>query len=147
MPILLAVTGLENEDMDGWWKKYQKSFSENLVYPNGTACITATMGRRRPDGSFNFDYQYAESREKIKEAIQNLYRREAWKVERAEWFKTIVETAIKSGKGGAEEVKTNKTVLGNATNELIERKLMEREEAEELARKLTDPSVEDGGGG
>ncbi|KIL67997.1 hypothetical protein M378DRAFT_9229 [Amanita muscaria Koide BX008] len=148
VPILLAITGLEDEDdMDAWWEKHQTSFTTNLIYPNSVACITATKGKKRRDGSHKNDVEYAESQEKMKKAIQYLYRREPWKVERAEWFKTIVETAMKSGKGGAEEVKTNKTVLGSATNELIERKLMEREEAEELARKLTDPSVEDGGDG
>ncbi|KIL54349.1 hypothetical protein M378DRAFT_18985 [Amanita muscaria Koide BX008] len=139
VPILLAITGLENEeDMDAWWGQNQPFFTKNLMYPNSVACITATKGKKRRDGSHNFDYEYAESRGKTMKAVQTVYRREAWKVERTEWFKTIVETSYKSGKGGVEEIKTSKTVFGSATNELIERKLMKREEAEELARLLKD---------
>ncbi|KAM6494048.1 P-loop containing nucleoside triphosphate hydrolase protein [Amanita muscaria] len=139
VPILLAITGLENEqDMDAWWKNNQTFFTRNLMNPKSVACITAAKGKKRRDGSHNFDHEYVASREKMNKAIKASYRREGWKVQRTEWFKTIVETSYKSGKGGATEVKTNKTVFGSATNELIKRKLMKREEAEELARLLMD---------
>lgn len=139
VPILLAITGLENEeDMDAWWGRNQEHFKRYQIYPSSVACITATRGRRRPDGSFNFDREYAESLEKLRKAIFAIYRIDAWKVGRVEWLKKIVETSYASGKEGVEEIKTSRTVLGSATNELINRGLMDREEAEELAWLLRD---------
>ncbi|KAM6490524.1 hypothetical protein JOM56_013867 [Amanita muscaria] len=83
VPILLAITGLENEEqMDAWWERNQISFTKNLMYPNSVTCITATKGKKMRDGSHAFDYEYAESRGKIMKAVQTIYRREAWKVER-----------------------------------------------------------------
>lgn len=139
VPILLAVTGLEfEEDMDAWWGRNQENFAIKEMYPTGVVCITATRGKRRRDGTFSLDDEYEISTEKVRKAIKTLYRREPWKVERAEWFKTIVEVSVNVQKGKKEEIRNCRTEFGSATRELIDRKLMTKEEAEELAHALKD---------
>jgi hypothetical protein len=138
VPLLLAVTGLEGEkDMDAWWENNKDYFTNYMLYPNSVACITADRGKKRASG-YVYDEEYRESQLKMKKAVRSVYRREPWRVGRAEWFQTVVETSIKSGKGGVEEIKTSKTVLGSATNELIDRKIMTKEEAEDLVKSLKD---------
>jgi len=123
--------------MDAWWENNKDYFTNYMLYPNSVACITADRGKKRASG-YVYEEEYNESQLKVRRAIRTIYRREPWRVGRTEWFQTIVETSYKSGKGGVEEIKTSKTVLGSATKELIERKIMTSEEAQELAQSLKD---------
>ena len=137
VPIILAVTGLENEEngMDAWWKQNQEHFTKYEMYPNGVACLTLTRGRKAPWGGHYFDELYEESQEKIKKAIRAVYLRIPWQVPTAEWFKEIIEVSYTSGKH-PEEIRTSREALGSATEELVRRLEMTPEEANDLARKL-----------
>ncbi|TFK19611.1 hypothetical protein FA15DRAFT_548289, partial [Coprinopsis marcescibilis] len=67
VPIVVAVTGLENEmpDMDNWWKENADDFKEYRMRFGGHACITSTRGKPLKDGGYMFDEEYDESLEKI----------------------------------------------------------------------------------
>jgi GTPase SAR1 family protein len=137
VPILLAVTGLENEEngMDVWWTQNEEHFVKYEMYPNGVACLTATRGKRRAAGGYKFDEEYEESQEKIRSAIGRVYLRNPWQVAAIEWFKMIIDVSFTSGKH-PKEIRKSREVLGSATEELVRRCEMSTEEANELARKL-----------
>ncbi|KAF8336741.1 P-loop containing nucleoside triphosphate hydrolase protein [Amanita rubescens] len=107
VPIVLAVTGLENEEdgMDYWWTQNKEYFMRYEMYPNGVACITATRGRKMSGGGYRFDEEYAESRIKMREAIRTVYLRTPWQVPTAEWFKEIIEHP--------EEIRQSRLALGS----------------------------------
>jgi hypothetical protein len=137
VPVILAVTGLENEEngMDNWWTENEEYFMGYEMYPNGVACMTATRGKKRSRGGYNFDEEYEESQEKIKRVISRVYLRTPWQVPATEWFKTIVDVSFTSGKH-PKEIRKSREVLGSATDELVRRGVMMAEEASDLARKL-----------
>lgn len=138
VPIILAVTGLENEEdgMDNWWTRNEEHFVDYEMYPNGVACLTTTRGRRRRSGGgYNFDEEYEESQEKIRKVIRSVHLRRPWQVPAAEWFKKIVDVSITSGKY-PKEIRNSREVLGSAKEELVRRGVMTAEEASDLARKL-----------
>ncbi|KAK2465751.1 hypothetical protein APHAL10511_002295 [Amanita phalloides] len=116
VPIVLAVTGLKNEepDMDKWWIQNEEYFMRYEMYPNGVACTTATRGRQRSSGGYRFE-EYSESQVKIRRSIRTVYLRNTWRVPPAEWFKVIVETSYKESGKSVEEIKTSRTILGSAT--------------------------------
>ena len=137
VPIVLAVTGLENEadGMDNWWTQNEGHFTKYEMHPNGVACITATRGRKRPNGRHLFDEEYTESQTKIRNAIRTAHLRNPWRVPAAEWFKEIIEVSYTSGKN-PQEIRKSREALGSATAELMRRCEMTAEEANDLARKL-----------
>ena len=100
VPIVLVVTGLENEEngMDYWWTQNKEYFMRYQMYPNGVACIRATRGKKMTWGGYRFDEEYAESQFKMREAIRAVYLRTPWQVPTAEWFKEIIEVSWTSGK-------------------------------------------------
>ncbi|OAX31252.1 P-loop containing nucleoside triphosphate hydrolase protein [Rhizopogon vinicolor AM-OR11-026] len=52
VPIVLVITGLENEDnMDDWWKDNEAYFDQYKLEFCEHVCITATRGRAFKDGS------------------------------------------------------------------------------------------------
>ena len=137
VPIVLAVTGLENEanGMDNWWTRNEGHFMTYEMCPNGVACITATKGKMKPNGRHIFDEEYAESQTKIRNAIHNVHLRNPWRVPAAEWFKEIIEVSYTSGKN-PQEIRKSREALGSATKELMRRCEMTAEEANDLGRKL-----------
>ncbi|KAK2459941.1 hypothetical protein APHAL10511_008026 [Amanita phalloides] len=137
VPIVLAVTGLENEEpsMDSWWTQNEKHFITYKMCPNGVACVTATRGRQT-GGGYKFDEEYSESQVKIRRSIRMIHLHHPWRVPAAEWFKVIIETSYRESGKSVEEIKTSKTVIGSATQELMARCEMSKEEANELAQKL-----------
>ena len=139
VPILLAITGLENQEngMDSWWTENEEYFMRYEMYPNGVACLTATRGRVASWGGYYFDELYEESQEKIRKAIRAVYLRIPWQVPTAEWFREIIEVSWTSGKD-PEEIRKSREVLGSATEELVRRCEMTAEEANDLARKLNN---------
>ena len=65
VPIVVVITGLENEeDMDGWWEENQMAYSEENMTFAGAACITAIKGRRNM-----FAPEFGESQEKVERLI------------------------------------------------------------------------------
>ncbi|TFK17258.1 hypothetical protein FA15DRAFT_650474 [Coprinopsis marcescibilis] len=69
VPIVLVVTGLENEpgDMDIWWQRNAQEFTDYGMDFTGYACITATRGKaiKGEDGRFMFDEEYKNSCTKL----------------------------------------------------------------------------------
>jgi len=88
VPIVVAVTGLENQEpsMDSWWGENEKTFKEYCMPFSGHSCITATKGRRDV-----FEEEYQDSAEKVKRLIQMNVRTHPWKMDsRKTWFATAV---------------------------------------------------------
>jgi len=136
IPVILAVTGLENEEkMDDWWKQNKEHFRKNEIHPNDVACITATRGKKLPTGDYRFSLEYEESEKKLREMICALYLETPWRVPAAEWFTTVIETSYTSGKS-PEEINQAKQAIGNATKELMRRGEMSMEDAKALAKRL-----------
>ncbi|OAX34837.1 hypothetical protein K503DRAFT_746785 [Rhizopogon vinicolor AM-OR11-026] len=67
VPIVLVITGLENEDnMDDWWKENKTYFDQYKLEFDGHVCITATRGRALKDGSgYMFQGLYDASKKKV----------------------------------------------------------------------------------
>ncbi|OAX42323.1 hypothetical protein K503DRAFT_766885 [Rhizopogon vinicolor AM-OR11-026] len=67
VPIVLVITGLENEDnMDDWWEDNKAYFDQYKLEFCGHVCITATRGRALKDGSgYTFQDLYDTSKEKV----------------------------------------------------------------------------------
>ncbi|EAU81620.2 hypothetical protein CC1G_02636 [Coprinopsis cinerea okayama7 len=72
VPIVLVVTGLECEEptMESWWEKNQREFKKYGLWFDEQACITATRGKALKEGGFQFDEEYEESREKVRDVIK-----------------------------------------------------------------------------
>jgi len=83
VPIVVAVTGLENEEptMDSWWAENRETFADAGMTFSEHACITATKGR----GDV-FKEEYRESAEKMKKIIKAGSRNQAWRMERKSWL-------------------------------------------------------------
>jgi len=71
VPVVLVVTGLENEEnMDGWWNDNKEDYDEMEFC--GHACITATRGRTFKDGSgYIFQDIYDDSKGKVMLLLKN----------------------------------------------------------------------------
>ncbi|OAX36645.1 P-loop containing nucleoside triphosphate hydrolase protein [Rhizopogon vinicolor AM-OR11-026] len=73
VPVVLVVTGLENEEnMDHWWEYNKVDFGEMEF--RGHACITATRGRAytyRDASGYIFQDLYDASREKVMRLLED----------------------------------------------------------------------------
>ncbi|KAG6868663.1 hypothetical protein C0993_012468 [Termitomyces sp. T159_Od127] len=91
VPIVLAITGLEQEDdMDHWWLRNKGGFQKYQIHPNGVACITATRGRQLKSGAHRLDEEYEESQMKMWKQIRTYCLEEAWKVPPVEWLRRVM---------------------------------------------------------
>jgi small GTP-binding protein len=71
VPIVLVVTGLEEEDrMENWWDRNEGVFHVQQMSFYGHACITAIKGKRRKDDEHMFAREYEESRRKVLELVE-----------------------------------------------------------------------------
>jgi len=89
VPVVIVVTGLENEEptMESWWVENEASYTKAGMSFWGHACITATRGK-----SDRFRAEYKESAKSVKELIQRSCRSSPWKMERTSWFSTVVKS-------------------------------------------------------
>jgi hypothetical protein len=73
VPIVLVITGLENEDyMDDWWKNNKAYFDRYKLKFCGHACITATKGRAFKDQQgYIFEDLYMASQKKVMQLLAN----------------------------------------------------------------------------
>jgi hypothetical protein len=143
VPIVIAITGLEQEEnMDKWWWDNKGTFQGYGITPIGFACITASRGRQRRKGDGHvFDDEFEESREKVRTLIRSTALVNPWHVPAAQWFKNIIETTIeyKSGRcGKVTEIRHDhvREVEGEAVTKLINVCGMSPSDARELAEKL-----------
>ncbi|KAF8632330.1 hypothetical protein AX15_001919 [Amanita polypyramis BW_CC] len=146
VPVLLAITALENEsNMDDWWSENQHFFSDHSILPNGVACITTVRGKL-VKGTYRYEAEYAESHEKIIRDIQLLYLRKPFQVRPVEWFKQVTEKFIQvsyengnCGKKVRREIEKSRsvTVSGAAAKQLVTQCQMTQAEANTLAHRLS----------
>ncbi|KAJ2917978.1 hypothetical protein MD484_g2444, partial [Candolleomyces efflorescens] len=70
VPIVVVVTGLENEepDMDSWWTKNKRDFERYGLTFDGWACVTSTRGKA-VEGGHMFDEEYEQSQQKVRSLI------------------------------------------------------------------------------
>jgi len=91
VPIVLVVTGLENEEpMDAWWRKNKEAFDIQGMQFNGHACVTATKGRMKQGRYIHAD-EYEESRVEVRKLILDARHTVPWKMKRVPWFVAIVK--------------------------------------------------------
>ncbi|KDQ59832.1 hypothetical protein JAAARDRAFT_153927 [Jaapia argillacea MUCL 33604] len=93
VPIVLIVTGLENEDpMDAWWDRNCQAFKKYGMEFSGQACVTTFRGKRDEDGYYMFDREYFESKPKVFDLILHSLLDSPWKMESTRWFASIIKT-------------------------------------------------------
>lgn len=139
VPIVIVVTGLENEDsMDSWWDNDENwdEFCKRELQPVGHACITATKGKLRRNGRHVFHEEYNKSIAKVKTLIQRHHKDFPWQVKKVEWLRNIYETTYHSRKFRDPE-KRQKLVatVSESADKLVEAG-MSREDATILTKLL-----------
>jgi predicted GTPase len=84
VPIVIVVTGLEDEDdMDSWWSKNSHAFDAHKMTFSGHACITASRGKKN-----RYEEEYAESKKKVERLILKACSSKPWKMEDKSWLIT-----------------------------------------------------------
>jgi len=92
VPIVVVVTGLENEDpMESWWVENGTEFKRRGMEFTGHACVTITRGRAMRDGGYMFDKEFEESKIAMRELIQRSCSRTAWTVDGRLWLGEITK--------------------------------------------------------
>ncbi|XP_006457070.1 hypothetical protein AGABI2DRAFT_195950 [Agaricus bisporus var. bisporus H97] len=85
VPVVIVVTGLENEEcMEDWWKVNEKEFTGRGMKFHGHACITTSKGKKNM-----FEEEYEESLVAVRALIQKCCPKNAWVVGSEEWFDRI----------------------------------------------------------
>ena len=89
VPIVLVITGLENEDdMDGWWERNKEAYKDENMTFAGASCITAIKGKKDM-----FAEEFEESRGKVEELVWNHCRETTWLPPaggKASWLGTLL---------------------------------------------------------
>lgn len=141
VPIIIAITGLEQEEvMDEWWVRNKGAFQQYGMHPQGVGCITATRGKPSRSGGYRFDDEYQESKEKMWLLLRAYHLEEPWMMQPVEWFSTIVNIAYSSGTcpwSRMKEHRTVETVVGPGIRQLVDRCEMTEEEAKHLGDMLS----------
>lgn len=73
VPIVVVVTGLENEesDMENWWRRNVWEFNRYGLTFDGHACITSTRGKATGNDRVHmFDQEYEESQKLVRSLIE-----------------------------------------------------------------------------
>lgn len=140
VPIIIAITGLEEEQvMDQWWYNNEAAFRAHDILPSGVACITGTKGKQKKSGEYSLQEEYDESQAKLRHLITKTTLASPWRVQKAEWFSHIVnvtwETRWCRSPKAHREVKT---VVAPGIQEMVDRRLMTMEEAKALNEKLVN---------
>ena len=85
VPIVIVITGLENEErMEDWWIENEKEFVSRKMRFNGHACVTTTKGKRDM-----FEEEFEESKVVLREMIKAQCPSDAWVVNSNAWFQRI----------------------------------------------------------
>jgi len=141
VPIVIAITGLEQEDvMDDWWVRNKGAFQQYGMYPQGVGCITATLGKLLKSGVYPYAVEYEESRQKMWGLLRAHHLETPWKVRPIEWFSTIVNVTYESGPcpwSSVKEHRSVQSVVGPGVTELVDRCEMTAKEAKQLGELLS----------
>ena len=93
VPIVVVITGLENEDtMEDWWVDNVADFDRRGMQFPGHACITTTKGKVMKSGEHMFQEEYDQSVELVRELIVANCAESAWKPDGSKWLGNIVES-------------------------------------------------------
>jgi len=92
--IVLVATGLEEESsMDDWWTRNEGAYRSEKMFFSGHACITATKGKKK-NGTYLYQDEYDESKEKMLELIGTHGFGKPWKAETRSWIKKAVKSVL-----------------------------------------------------
>ncbi len=93
VPIVVAVTGLENEDdMEDWWRDNVQDFDDRGMHFAGHACITTAKGKIMEDGRHMFEEEYDQSVKLVRDLIISCCPETSWKSDSSKWFGNIIES-------------------------------------------------------
>ena len=141
VPIVLAITGLEQEEvMDEWWIQNRGAFQRYGMFPQGVACITATRGRRlgSDGGGYRLDEEYEESKRKMWGMLRAHCLQVPWRVKPVEWFSTVVDVWWEERMcHSPREHRSVRQVVGPGIEELVNRCEMSEDEAKMLGDMLS----------
>ncbi|TFK67394.1 hypothetical protein BDN72DRAFT_98755 [Pluteus cervinus] len=83
VPIVLVITGLEQEDdMEDWWKENEADLRREGIRVQGHACVTTTLGKIR-DGVGIYQSEYDLSRGLVKKLVKDHCLEQAYVLQRA----------------------------------------------------------------
>lgn len=92
VPIVVVVTGLENEeDMENWWKDNAEDFDRQGMIFSGHACITATRGKVTTSGQYMFEEEYNLSVKLVQEVIVAHCAKGSWTPDGSKWLGNIAD--------------------------------------------------------
>jgi len=92
VPIVVAITGLENEeDMENWWKDNAEDFDRQGMNFSGHACITATKGKVTTSGQYMFEEEYNLSVKLVQEVIVAHCGKGSWTPDGSGWLRNIAD--------------------------------------------------------
>jgi len=130
VPVVVVVTGLENEArMEDWWVENEREFTMRNMHFVDHACVTTSKGKKNM-----FEEEYEESKQVVRDLIQNRCPNSAWTVDSQLWFNRITDriqdyydeyngysrptTAVTRGGAGDESSKGAFTLLGEMVGHL-----------------------------
>ncbi len=92
VPIVVVVTGLENEDnMDDWWKDNSEDFFRRGMSFSAHACVTTTKGKVKKSGQHMFEAEYNRSVGWVQEIIVSHCAKRSWTPDSSTWLWNIAE--------------------------------------------------------
>ena len=92
VPVVVVVTGLENEDnMEDWWSDNVVDFNSRGMRFSGHACITTMKGKVVKDGQHMFEEEYSQSVTLVQDVITRHCLDTSWKPDASRWLEDIVE--------------------------------------------------------
>lgn len=137
VPIIVVVTGAELEqlDMDDWWLRNKVHFERKDMQPHGYACIVATKGKQKRNGSYMFEEEYEESKRKLTKVIEARCLLDPWKYTGVDWFQEVIEVSYETRWcRDAIEHKEKRIVPATGVVQLKERCGLNQQEAEILGK-------------
>ncbi|KIL54350.1 hypothetical protein M378DRAFT_28761 [Amanita muscaria Koide BX008] len=93
VPIVVVVTGLENEeDMEEWWTNNRPDFAAREMRFHDHACVTTTKGKRMKNGEFMYAAEFELSIKLVRDLIVKRCPETPWKPDGSRWLIDIVQT-------------------------------------------------------
>jgi hypothetical protein len=161
VPTVIAVTYLEQEDMDMWWAKNELAFikrysiipsedvhrefsgGEGVHSDPGVACITSSRGKYK-NGGYVYEDEYQESCTKIRRLVYEAHLHAPWKVDAVPWFKAVIEEIDARGCCGSRKEQKVRLESGMGIHHIMLRWGINEEEAKKIAQTLEEGVQDDG---
>jgi hypothetical protein len=90
VPIMVVVTGLEEEEiMDQWWDRNKTEFERRGMEFKEHACVTTTKGKLNKEGKHLLEREYSESQRKVWHLIEKCYNPEPWQADGGKWIDEV----------------------------------------------------------